>query len=208
MVAIEVAVSRRPKLIGTYTPPPVRKGERVSCLYRDCECVVTGFHDGRIVWPRVRARERRGGSGLWVNQEMVRAIRTESAAALIYWFGVSSKVVWNWRKTFGVKGKFGTPGSDRAHQVASLEGARSIKKKVWTPRELLRKSKAAKGVGLKPGPRWTPENGGWTPEEVALLGTDHDEVVGERIGRTADAVRCKRKMLRIPTFRDRRYRGH
>jgi hypothetical protein len=200
-------MSRRPTLIGTYTMPAVRKGERVTCLYRDCECVVTGFHDGRIVWHRVRARERRGGSGLWVNQEMVRAIRTESAAALIYWFGVSSKVVWNWRKTFGVRGKFGTPGSDRAHQVASLEGARAIKKKVWTPQELLLKSEIAKRDGLRPGPRWTPSNGAWTPEELALLGTNHDELVGERIGRSEAAVRSKRKMLRIPTFRDRRCGG-
>jgi hypothetical protein len=43
-------MSRRLKLIGTYTPPVVRKGERVTCLYRDRECVVTGFHNGRIVW--------------------------------------------------------------------------------------------------------------------------------------------------------------
>ena len=28
----------------------------------------------------------------------------------------------------------------------------------------------------------------WTPEELALLGTDDDEVVAERLGRNADAV--------------------
>jgi hypothetical protein len=41
----------RPPLLGTYTPPAVRKGERVTCLYRDPDCVVTGWHDGRIPWP-------------------------------------------------------------------------------------------------------------------------------------------------------------
>ncbi|HEV3385711.1 MAG TPA: hypothetical protein VG097_12925 [Gemmata sp.] len=44
-------MTQRPKLIGTYTQPSVRKGERVTCLNRDCESVVTGFHDGRIAWP-------------------------------------------------------------------------------------------------------------------------------------------------------------
>jgi hypothetical protein len=200
-------MSRRPKLIGSYTSPPVRKGQRVTCLYRDCECVVTGFHDGRIVWPRVQSLEHRGGSGLWVNDELEWAIRTESAGALIHWFGVGSKAVWNWRKAFGVETKFGTPGSEQAHKAASIEGARTVKKKVWTREERIKKSNNAKRLGLMPGPRWTPTNGGWTPEQEALLGTDLDEVIAERIGRTAVSVRCKRNLLKIPTFRDRRCRG-
>jgi hypothetical protein len=48
--------------------------------------------------------------------------------------------VWSWRKTFGVKGKFGTPGSGRAQKAASLEGAKALKKKEWTPEELIKKS--------------------------------------------------------------------
>lgn len=59
-----------------------------------------------------------------MTDELVRAIRTESAAALMYHFGVGVKAVWNWRKCF-VKdgGKFGTAGSRAAHRKASQAGA-------------------------------------------------------------------------------------
>ena len=54
------------------------------------------------------------------------------------------------------------------------------------------------------GPRWTPENGGWAPGEVALLGTDHDEVIAGKVGRSRSAVVSKRLRLGVPVFRDRR----
>ena len=196
-----------PKLIGTYRPPAIRKGNRVTCLYRDCECIVTSFHDGRIVWPRVRALERRGGSGLLVNDEMVKAIRTESAAAMAYWFGVSNKTVCFWRRAFEVKGKFGTPGSEKAHLKASRKGAKAVKGKEWTEEEREKKRKLSKRLGLQPGPRWTPEAGGWTPEELAQLGTDYDEAIARRIGRTVSAVRSQRRNRKVKAFGDRRRRG-
>jgi len=51
----EMIVSVRPPLIGRYTPPAVRKGVRVTCLYRDSDCVVTSIHDAPIamVTPRM-----------------------------------------------------------------------------------------------------------------------------------------------------------
>src|SRR5258708_2773417 len=125
-----------PPLIGTYSPPAVRRGDVVTCLYRDADCVVTGIHDGRIPWPRVRSLEHRGGSGLWVNAELRRAIRTESAAALIHWFGVGSHAVWHWRRALVIgEGKFRTRGSKAAHRKASQAGAEGIKAKEWTDEE-------------------------------------------------------------------------
>ena len=52
--------------------------------------------------------------------------------------------------------------------------------------------------------RWTPANGGWTKRQLALLGTDDDEVVAKKLGRTVTSVRVKRVRLKIPVFRDRR----
>jgi hypothetical protein len=49
---------------------------------------------------------------------------------------------------------------------------------------------------------------GWTPEQLALLGTLPDEEVAERTGRTPGAIRVKRSNLRIPSACDRRRKEH
>jgi hypothetical protein len=184
-----------PPLIGTYTPPAVRKSDRVACLYRDAECVVTGFHDARIPWPRVRACDCHGGSGLWVNDTLLKAIRTESAEALKHWFGVGTKAVWSWRRAFG-KTQFGTPGSAAAHAAASEEGAAATRGKPVTParRKQLREHLAAARKKVRRG-RW--DETGWTREQLALLGTADDEVIAAKVGRSRDAVRSKRSKWKI-----------
>jgi hypothetical protein len=59
---------------------------------------------------------------LLVNDELARAIRTESAAALKFWFGVGAKVVWQWRKAFDI-GQWGTEGSKRLHEQTTEKAA-------------------------------------------------------------------------------------
>ncbi|MDB5312585.1 MAG: hypothetical protein JWO38_6787 [Gemmataceae bacterium] len=194
-----------PPLIVTYTPPAVRSGDVVTCLYRDGDSVVTGLHDGRIPWPRVRGRESRGGSGLWVNEDLVRAIRTESAAALMNWFGVGSHAAWNRRKRFTGGGKFPTRGSTAAHRKASQTGNEGMKAKEWTDEERDRKAELSNALGLRPGPRWTED--GWTAEQLALLGTDRDEVIAVRVGRSVRAVTVKRVRLKIRAFSGRTGEG-
>jgi hypothetical protein len=103
--------SERVKLLaGPYHPPALRRGDVATCLYRDCDVVVLGWTDARISWPLCKRREGRSGPGLLVDEELARAIRTESAAALRYWWGVGVKLVWQWRHAFAI-GRAGTPGS-------------------------------------------------------------------------------------------------
>src|SRR5262245_57587741 len=91
-------------LHGPYKAPPVHVGARVTCAYRDALCVVTSISNARIPWPRGRVADAPsgGGSGLLVFGDLARAVRTESAASVRHWFGVSSKAVWHWRRALGV----------------------------------------------------------------------------------------------------------
>ena len=86
-------------LFGPYKPPPLRRGDRVLCDYRDCEVVITGWTDAPISWPRCRpVPPLVGGTGLLFDAELVRAILHESAAAVEYWWRVNQSSVCRWRK--------------------------------------------------------------------------------------------------------------
>ena len=125
-----------------------------------------------------------------VTDELVRAIRAESAAALMHWFGVGKKAVWRWRLALlPGKGKFRSPGSWKAHAKACAAGGAALQEKDWTEEELDRKAAASKG--REPPHRWKGR-GGWTAKEVALCGTAPDAEVAARLGRTRQAVRAKR----------------
>ena len=163
-------MARRPTLIGAYTSPVLRKNEVVTGLYRELECHVTSWSNAGISCPQVQLIGHHGGSGLWVNPELVRAICTESAAAFCYLFGVTEGVVWKWRKAFGVGGRSTTPGSHKAIHAAVVKGAAALKAKEWTDAKLDAKSALAKRLGLRPSPRWTARNGTWTAKQLKLLG--------------------------------------
>jgi hypothetical protein len=78
------AADDRVKLLhGPYRSPRLRKGDRTSCLFQDCDVVVTGWTDARIPWPRCRPVDvPRTHPSLPVDDELARAVRQESAAAV------------------------------------------------------------------------------------------------------------------------------
>ena len=122
-------VSTKTELLhGPYRPPALCRGDRTNCLYRDAEVVITSWTDGRISWPRCRALGVRGGSGLLVDEELLRAIRSESSLAMQYWFGVNVTTVWKWRQAFGIP-RYGTEGSRRLHEAMSEHGAAKVRGK-------------------------------------------------------------------------------
>jgi hypothetical protein len=200
-----------PALLGKpYRPPPVKIGERVYCLYRERECRVTSFSLGRIRWPTVQPIGQRVGSGLWVSDELKRAILTESVKCLVHWFGVSGTIVWRWRKTFGVS-VFGTPGSKCLHQAASERAAATCGDKRIRAHSRAKMSAANVqcDMGAKPVKTTSKrcEAGNWTPEQEAMLGTIPDADLAFRIGRTVTAVEVRRRLLGIPPMVERRRRG-
>jgi hypothetical protein len=89
---------------GPYTPLSLHKGDRATCLYRDADVVITRWSDGRLSWPRCRVVDcPRGGSGLLVDAELARAVRTEAALAVAYGWGTREETVTLWRHARGVE---------------------------------------------------------------------------------------------------------
>jgi hypothetical protein len=140
-----------------------------------------------------------------VTEELVRAIRTESAAALKHWFGVSTHTVWSWRRAFGV-GHWDTEGSKQLHQEVSARGADATRGRRLSEETIRQRVQTRKKRGCPPPiGRWAEE--GWKPEEVALLGTLPDDDLARRLGRSPGSVSLNRRRLKIPNPQDRRHRG-
>ena len=60
-------------LHGPYHPPRLHVGERTTCLYRDCDVVVTSWTDAPISWPRCLPVGRKGHPSLLLNEALARA---------------------------------------------------------------------------------------------------------------------------------------
>src|SRR5262249_28431489 len=161
--------------------PAWSEADRTTCLLRDCDVVITGWSDARIPWPRCRAvGTRGGGSGLLLDAELAAAVRHESAAAVMYWWGVSAGVVWRWRKALGVS-RTNNEGSQRLIQAAAEEGAAAMREREYTDEECDERSRRARELGLGRylqtgyhGPRWTRA-------QLRLLGKYPDDVVAARV---------------------------
>jgi hypothetical protein len=181
----------------------LRKGDRATCLYRDGDVIITSWSDGRISWPRCRLIGHRGGSGLLVDDELVRAIRSESALALRYWFGVKATAVWRWRLAFGVEGHTGTEGSKRLIQANADKGGAVLRGKK-RPRDQVERQQQTRRANGVPPPTGRWDGKGWTEEQLRLLGTMPDAEVAERTGKTETAVRVRRTKLGIAKSEEKR----
>ncbi len=186
-----------PPLLGTYAAPRVRIGRRVHCRFRRTTCRVTSHTDAPIPWPRVQSVGRRGGSGLWVNAELARAIRTESAAALRHWWGVSPSAARALRRWAGAHGHTGTPGTRRAVKAAADLGGEATRGTELDDEACELRATNSKRLNLirhAQAKRW-PD--GWTAEMDALLGTMSDGEVARRVGKSRAAVQARRVKLGV-----------
>jgi len=194
-------VNERVKLLhAPYKAPRLRRGDRAFCLYRDCNMIVTGWTDARISWPRCRPLDvPRSHPSLLVNEELARAIRHESAAAVRFWWAASGSVVNRWRKALGVT-RTNNEGSQRLMRAASEQGAEQLRGRPLTAEQIERRRRTAHELNLGRNLRKGYHGRCWTKAEVRLLGRFPDDEVARRTRRTVDAVRQKRQELE----RDRR----
>jgi hypothetical protein len=190
------AVDERVKLLhGPYKAPRLRRGDRAFCLFKDCDVVVTGSTDARISWPRCGPLDvPRSHPSLLVDEELARAIRHESVAAIRYWWGLSEGVVIRWRKALGVT-RTNNEGSQRLIHAASELGAEQFRGRPLTPEQIERGRRTARELNLGRHLRKGYHGRCWTKAEETLLGRVPDEVVAQRTGRSPDAVRQKREAL-------------
>jgi hypothetical protein len=139
---------------------------------------------------------------------LARAVRHESAAAVMYWWGVSGKAVWRWRQALGV-GRTDNPGTRRLVRAAAEEGAAALRGQELPPEQVERRRRTALklnlGRNLRPGT--FPGTRPWSRAELRLLGTAPDEEVAARTGRTYGAVRQQRARRGLPNRFDGRRRA-
>ena len=98
-------------LAGPYQTPRYRIGRSVQCQVRG-EMKITGTSDGRIPWPMGKVKGLNLPT-LVVYQDLAKALRVESAAAVLYWWGVSRSTVTLWRRALDVEPL--TPGTRKLH---------------------------------------------------------------------------------------------
>jgi hypothetical protein len=159
---------------------------------------ITSWTDAPIPWPRCLSVEhKRSAPGLLVDDELLRAIRHESAAAVGHWWRVSVSVVWCWRRAFHVT-KVNNNGSNRLVRAAAEKGAAAIQAREFTQAERDAKRRLAIDNDLQRHIRAAVREDTWTEEEIALLGLLPDAVVVRKIRRTVEAVRLKRGKLGLP----------
>ncbi len=187
-------------LFGPYTPPPLKRGDRATGLYRDSDVVITSWSDALISWPRCKVRGQRGGSGLLVDEELARAVRSEAEIAVAYWWGIRPETVRRWRKALGVEGPAGTEGSRRLLQANAEKGAAVVRGKPLPPEQVELRRRNAIQNNQAQYLRGT-QKGGWTAGQLAVLGRYPDDRVAVITGRTENAVRIKRERLGIPNPR-------
>jgi len=72
---------------------------------------VASWTEAHIPWPRGIPLEGFSAPSPILTGDLVRAVQVESAEALKFWFGVSGKTVWKWRRPLEVEGTFGAVGS-------------------------------------------------------------------------------------------------
>ena len=190
---------------GPYKPPRLHVGDRATCLARDCDVIVTSWTASRIPWPRCCAEGTHGGgSGILLDEEIARAVRNESEAANRYWWGASVNSVKWWRRMLSVT-LTNNPSTRRLITAAAKLGAAAAREPGLMPEETAERRERARRLNLIQHARcYGAENLGWSPMDIALLGTMPDDEVARLTGKSHNAVRIRREWLGIPNPTDRR----
>lgn len=180
------------KLLAKYKPPRVRKGD-VLFDERHGEVVVVGF-TGRLQWPMATLRNSHRVPILCGS--LIKALHKEAAVTIAYWWEVSRHLVYSWKRS--VKAPSSTKGTMHQRKLnAPTEKAHEAAIQIKRTRE------GRKRVGERKRQEWAARRKAgdpraWSDQELALLGTDTDAAIAERLGKTVSAVATVRRWHKIP----------
>lgn len=137
-------------LAGPYHVPEVRLGDYLDDeIYGRVE--VGGWSNGRIPWPR---RKKTGKHSLILCGDLVRAVRTESALAVEYWFGVGATTIAKWRIALGVtaQNNTGTKSLYQFYKPLKLTEDRAEKgrKNARAPKAIAKMAESKRGKPAHP----------------------------------------------------------
>jgi hypothetical protein len=92
------------------------------------------WKDARIPWRLCRPLHKYCGPSILVDEELARAVRHESAAAVRYWWGVAGTTIVAWRKALGVN-RTNSPGSRRLLRASSERGGVAFRERGFSEEE-------------------------------------------------------------------------
>lgn len=160
-------------LAGPYRTPRCRMGAFLTCRIRGRVSVV-GLTDAPICWP---IGQRGRTKAIVLCGDLVKALRVESAAAIMHWWGVKHHTVWKWRQALGVRQY--TPGTRALHPDPDWLQAQDVRQRVLaTIQSPESRERAAESKRGKPRPAHVREiltraNRGRQPSE------EHRRKIGE-----------------------------
>jgi hypothetical protein len=195
---------------GPYAPPLIAIGGWLKCELRG-ELRVGGYTNALIPWPVAvgHAKQR------IVCGDLVRALKTESLAAVCFHFGISHSVVSEYRHRLGIERL--TPGSMRLfRRTIDLARTPEARAKIsryhegrgdtMTPeareklREIQRRPKSEEwkqkmGDRLRRRSMFSGRPPQWTEEELKMIGTRSDREVARLLNRSLSSVKGKKFQL-------------
>lgn len=160
-----------------------------------------GWSKGRIPWPLGHPGGKyQGRNSFIVCGDLVRAIQSEANVAVQYWWGVQEKKVTVWRRALGVGAS--TDGTHRLRHEAEMTPERlAMWRKAQTKAvsfDVMEKRREVAEIRGYYRSNALP----WPEENVALLGTMSDRLLGLKLGLATEVVNTYRRKLGIPAFHE------
>lgn len=85
-------------IAGPYSPPDAQRGDWIEDAVQG-RVEVGGLTSAPVPWPY---RRKAGRASLILTGDLVRAVETESVAAICTNWGVGAVTVWSWRRALGI----------------------------------------------------------------------------------------------------------